>query len=145
MPTASRLTPAGAFVLLISAVPAGAVYTAEYAGSASSSANAVTKHDWPPFEVTSDHPPDMHFSSPNSSTAVTGSTILGANAGNGTAFSSASFMATAGGLHIAAVASATGSGHGVFGWGSSGGSSSQASAVAYDAFVVSASLCSAGK
>jgi hypothetical protein len=144
MPTSCRIARLGALVLLLSTVPAEAVYTAEYAGSASSSANAVSKHDWPPFEVTSDHPADMHFSAPNSSTAVTGSTILGANAGNGTAFSSASFMATAGGLHIATVASATGSGNGVFGWGSSGGSSSQASAVAYDAFVVSTSSYAPG-
>ena len=139
MPTASLRSSTVALLLLISALPAGAVYTAEYAGSASSSANAVMKHEWPPFEVSTDRPPDKYFHAPNSSTAVTGSTILGANAGSGTAFSSASFMATAGGVHVAAVASATGSGNGVFGWGSSGGSSSEASAVAYDAFVVSAS------
>lgn len=135
---ASTMARLGAFVLLTSTViPAGAVYTGQYAGSATSSAGASTEHiSAPPFERTLDYPADMSFYSPISSTTVTGSTTLGANAGSGTAFSSASFMATAGGLHIAAVASATG--NGVPGWSSGGSSSSYADAVSYDAFVVTA-------
>lgn len=144
MLTSSRVARLSAFVLLTSTVvPAGAVYTSQYAGSATSSAGASTEHiSAPPFERTLDYPADISFRSPISSTTVTGSTTLGANAGNGTAFSSASFMATAGGLHIAAVASATGAG--VPGWSSGGSSSSYADAVSYDAFVVTTSSYAPG-
>jgi hypothetical protein len=126
-----------AFVILTTVVaPAWAVYSAEYSGSASSQAGASTSQNVAPFDAHADNPDDVFDYAPNSSAAVLGSTILNANAGAGSAFSSASFMATAGGVHVGAVASATAGGSP--GWGSGASSFSTADAVSYDSFIVTA-------
>lgn len=138
MPIPLRQARLGALLLLTTAVaPAGAApFTAEFVGTAGSSASASADQNNAPFGRVGDYPDDQYVSVPMSNLPVSGSATLGANAGGGSSFASSSFMATAGGLHVSAVASASGSPP--TGWNASGYSSSFADAVAYDSFIVSA-------
>lgn len=115
---------------------------AQYAGTATSTAGASASQLVYPFDRIGHYPSDQSLSAPQSNTEASGSTLLGANAGGASAFSSASFMATAGGLHLAAITS-TGASPSA-GWDAGASSSSYADAVAYDSFVVNAPSYASG-
>jgi hypothetical protein len=119
-------------VALLLSLAASPGWAQSNAGTARASAGAGMSQEVFPGDRYGDYPAEVVDHKQPQALLVNGSAINGAGAGTASAFSSASFVAAAGGVHVSAVAS--GSASGTPGWGAGGGSAAYADAATGDSF-----------
>jgi hypothetical protein len=125
----ARLSVPALLLLSLASAPAAAQSNV---GNAKASAGAGMSQDYYPGDRYGDYPAEVVDYKQSQSLLVNGSAINAAGAGTVSAFSSASFVATAGGLRLNALAS--GSASGTPGWSGGGGSAAYADAATADSF-----------
>lgn len=121
-------------LLLLLSLGAAPAWAQSNAGTAKASAGAAMSQEVWPFDQYSHNPKEVVDHEQAQPALVSGSAINAATAGTASFSSSAGFMATPGGVHVSAVASASTSG--TPGWTAGGGSSAYADAATGDSFTL---------